>query len=149
MRAIALTSPSLDSPALPRGGALVPVSRGRVMVAALTEPTMPARKAPSAVALVRPLKPSRPSRVEVLPQQDRYVVRGRDLQRQEVLLPFGLPKATSKVSAATLKRLVGGSRRDQLLRKSGESWVFVDNRQIIDLNDETQVFRVGRLQILS
>jgi hypothetical protein len=154
MRVLTLKSLSLGSAALapPSAQALVPAPPRRVVMrSSLAEPAMPTRTAPAAVGppRLRRLRPSRPTRVKVLPQQDKYVIHGRDLQRQEVLLPFGVPKATSKITAATLKRLVGGGWRDQLLRQVDETWVFVDPEEVIDLGDETQIFRLGRLQILS
>ena len=62
-------------------------------------------------------------------------MRGKDLRRREVMLPFGLTTATTRITARTLINLVGGTRKDQLLKKVGDRWDFVPNREVIDLND--------------
>lgn len=104
---------------------------------------------PQALARTRPLQPRRPAHLSALPQRDTYVIRGADLKRRDVMLPFGLPAATTRVRAGTLKRLVGAALGEQLLKKVGEAWIFVPKNEMVDLTDESVQYRLGTLSILS
>ena len=64
----------------------------------------------------------------------------------ELTLPFGF--AERQVSAATFKALAGRSR-DNLFRKDGPVWQFVENAEVIDLDDKSVLYRLGRVEIFS
>lgn len=53
------------------------------------------------------------------------------------------------INAATLKAMVGASRRDVLFRKAGERWEICDDADRIDLEDRTAIFKTGRIEIQS
>jgi len=61
-------------------------------------------------------------------------------------LPFGMDHYL--VNAATFKALAG-REEDTLLRRAGVRWEIVENDDLLDLGDRTQLFRLGRLQIFS
>jgi hypothetical protein len=61
-------------------------------------------------------------------------------------LPFGMDHYL--VNAATFKALAG-REEDTLLRRAGVRWEIVENDELIDLGDRTQLFRMGRVQIFS
>jgi hypothetical protein len=90
-----------------------------------------------------------PRAVTSLPSQASYSIRGADLRGREVMLPFGLAAATTRITAGMLKRLAGADRGEQLLKKVGVAWLFVANHEPIDLTDESVEYRLGRLSILS
>lgn len=76
----------------------------------------------------------------------RFPVSSIDLSRRAVGLPYGVPRY---VNAATLKAIAGGRRLDRLLKKTHLGWEFVPNETQIDLTDDSQEFRLGRLTIFS
>jgi hypothetical protein len=86
-----------------------------------------------------------PRQLAMLHDERRFPVTV-DLSREEVRLPFGVPRY---VNAATLKTMVGARSLDQLFKKVGDAWEFVDNNVMIDLTDRTEQFRVGRVTIFS
>src|ERR671922_3068999 len=103
-----------------------------VSVAAISRPPAMALPSPNVMpAVVTISAPMRfpvahpPRAIAPLPQQQKYIIRGRDLRSKHILLPFGLPEDLIVVSAATLKKLVGAAFNEQLLKKDGDSWIFV------------------------
>ena len=92
----------------------------------------------------RSQRPRSLKRVDELPEERRFPMT-LDLSRQEVRLPFGVPRF---VNAATLKAIAGAPFA-QLLRKTGSAWAFVADHTTIDLTDSSQEFRLGRLTIFS
>jgi len=89
-------------------------------------------------------RPPSLKRLSALPEERRFPMT-LDLSRQEVRLPFGVPRF---VNAATLKAIAGAPFA-QLLRKTGSAWAFVADHTRIDLTDSSQEFRLGRLTIFS
>jgi hypothetical protein len=83
--------------------------------------------------------------ITTLPTTRRFPVT-IDFSRRDVRLPFGVPRF---VNAATLRVMAGGRRSDQLLKKVGGAWQFVDDATMIDLDNATVQFRLGRLTIYS
>jgi len=72
-----------------------------------------------------------------------------DIQRVGTItltLPFGL--GNYYVNAATFKALAG-RQEDTLLRKAGRRWEIVEDDELIDLGDRTQLFKLGQIQIYS
>ena len=104
---------------------------------------------PRSVALsnvtVHPRVP-KPSHVPTLPKQRRFPVAALDFSKQDVGLPYGAPR---KVTARTLKELAGGSRTDQLLKNTRSGWEFVPDSTLIDLSDNSVVYKVAGLTIFS
>jgi hypothetical protein len=84
-------------------------------------------------------------RVRTLPEERRFPMT-LDLSRKDVQLPFGVPRF---INAATLRAIAGGRRSDQLLKKVGGAWEFVEDDTMIDLTNPREEFRLGRLNILS
>jgi hypothetical protein len=70
----------------------------------------------------------------------------KDGSRLEIELPFGTPR---KVNVATLKRLLGGSPTDALLKKTGSTWTICDNAMPVDLLNRRVQFRLGQVAVLS
>jgi hypothetical protein len=89
--------------------------------------------------------PSMPRQLAMLPKPQRFPITV-DFSREEVRLPFGVPRF---VNTATLKRMAGGSRFDQLLKKVGTTWEFVADEVMVDLTNQREQYRVGRITILS
>src|SRR5207249_4817505 len=56
----------------------------------------------------------------------------KDGNHLQIELPFGTPR---RVNVATLKRLLGGSPTDALLRKTGSTWSICDDGMQVDLLD--------------
>jgi hypothetical protein len=114
---------------------------------------------PEGLALRGRIGSRAPARLEDVPSRTRVVthvpslkaprrfpVASIDLSRTDVALPFGIGRF---ISAATLKALAGGSPFDRLLKKTETGWQFVNNDACIDLQDNTQEFRLGQLTIFS
>lgn len=93
-----------------------------------------------------PLRRRTPAHVPGLPAPRRFPVASMDLSRKDVALPYGVGR---HVNAATVKAIAGGRRSDRLLKKTPAGWEFVPNETLIDLTDNTQEFRLGRLTIFS
>ena len=66
--------------------------------------------------------------------------------RVEMEVPFGMPRY---VNVRTLKAMLGASSWDPLFRKAGERWKICPDSYQVDLEDRNQVYRLGKLQILS
>jgi hypothetical protein len=66
--------------------------------------------------------------------------------RFEVDLPFGMPRF---ITASTLKALLGAGISEVLLQKCGPRWKICSNAQRIDLQDGSQTFRLGQIEIRS
>jgi hypothetical protein len=64
----------------------------------------------------------------------------------EFEVPVGLPRF---INAATLKAMVGTRSSDVLFRKDGERWEVCPNTYRIDLQDRSEVFQIGRVQVFS
>lgn len=86
-----------------------------------------------------------PPRIATLPRQRRFPMT-IDFSREDVRLPFGVPRF---VNARTLRLMAGGSPFDQLLKKVGPAWEFVEDNTRIDLTNPREEFRLGRLTIFS
>lgn len=84
-------------------------------------------------------------RLATLPQQRQFPMT-LDFSREEVRLPFGVPRF---INAATLRVIAGGRRFDQLLKKVDGAWEFVEDDTMIDLTNSAEQFRLGRLTIIS
>ena len=82
-------------------------------------------------------------RVPVLPAQRKFPM-VIDFSQNDVRLPFGVPRF---VNAATLRAMAGVEGR--LLKNVEGAWEFVADEAVIDLNDRSVRFRLGRLTILS
>jgi hypothetical protein len=85
--------------------------------------------------------------VPSLPPPRRFPLTSEGSGTTGVTLPYGL---TRFIRASVLKRIAGGRVTDRLLRRtpSGQ-WAFVENTEVIDLSDATQVFKLGKLAIFS
>ena len=94
---------------------------------------------------VRPHVP-RAGHVPVLAKPKRFPVASIDFSKKDVGLPYGVPR---RVTARTLKELAGGRRTDQLLKSTRSGWEFVPDSTMIDLSDNTVVFKVAGLTIFS
>ena len=94
---------------------------------------------------VRPHVP-RPTQVPALEKQKRFPVASVDFSKSDVGLPYGAPR---KISAAALKQLAGGGRTDQLLRSTRSGWEFVPDATLIDLTDNSAIYKVAGLTIFS
>jgi hypothetical protein len=94
---------------------------------------------------VRPQVP-KPTHVPALAKQKRFPVAAVDFSKKDVGLPYGVPR---KISARTLKELAGGSRADQLLKSTRSGWEFVPDSTLIDLSDNSVVYKVAGLTIFS
>ena len=116
-------------------------------------------RAPESVAVRVPIVNRAPARIEhvrprartvahvpPLPAQRRYPVASLDLSRPDVALPYGIGRY---VNAATLKAIAGGGLLDRLLKNTPAGWEFVPNHTRIDLQDNAQEFRLGKLTIFS
>ena len=103
----------------------------------VTLPRLHSRVNPPAPKLERVSQPS---------QRRRFPLASIDLSRRDVGLPYGVPR---RVNAATLKRIAGGQRFDRLLRKTTSGWEFVSDDTMIDLQDNSIEFKLGRLTIFS
>ena len=70
--------------------------------------------------------------------------------RKTELITFALPFGSSKrhVNASTFKALAG-HQGDNLLRKAGHRWQIVADNEVIDLGDQSKVFKLGALEIYS
>ena len=79
---------------------------------------------------------------ESLPRKDGI----KDLGHIEMEIPPGLPRF---VTARTLKKMLSGHGSDILFRKCGERWSICPDEYRVDLQDSTQVFRLGEVQIYS
>lgn len=84
--------------------------------------------------------------VSSLPSQKRFPVASLDLSRGDIALPYGIGRY---VSVSTLKAIAGGGRFDRLLKKTPAGWAFVEDAEQIDLTNNRQEFRLGRLTIFS
>ena len=71
---------------------------------------------------------------------------GHQAGRVTIDLPFGLPRY---INAATLKALVRARPRDLLFRKTAQGWEICPDSNVIDVQDNTAIFRIGKLEILS
>lgn len=80
-----------------------------------------------------------------LPAQERFPML-IDFSQREVRLPFGVPRF---VNAATLRAMAGDGRATRLLKMVGNTWEFVPDESLIDLDDRSVQFRLGRLTIYS
>jgi hypothetical protein len=70
-----------------------------------------------------------------------------DFSQKDVRLPFGVPRF---VNASTLRAMAdGGIAAGRLLKKVGSVWEFVPDETVIDLNDRSARFRLGRITIYS
>jgi len=147
MKVLALTMPpDVTTTSTPSSWPLTQSTR-RPVLPSLTKPGP--RTAP-AIGLVPVVHRVRvPRAVTSLPSQTTYSIRGADLQRREVMLPFGLTVSTTRIRAKILKKMAGADRGEQLLKKVGAAWLFVANHEPIDLTDESVEYRLGRLSILS
>jgi hypothetical protein len=86
-----------------------------------------------------------PKQLAVLPRE-RHFPMVIDLSQADVRLPFGIPRF---VNAATLHALAGGATAGRLLKKVGGAWEFVADETVVDLNDRSVQFRLGRVTIYS
>ena len=68
-----------------------------------------------------------------------------DLGKATVTLPFFVGR---HITAAALKSLAGHPE-DVILQKKGKRWEIVSDDHMIDLDDRTQVYRVGPVQVYS
>ena len=110
---------------------------------ALSHPLTLRVKADTAVAVLARLQASRSAtELKLKPSELRsYSVGGVTID-----LPFGLPRY---INAATLKALVRARPRDLLFRKAAQGWEICSDSQVIDVQDNTAVFRIGKVEILS
>lgn len=67
------------------------------------------------------------------------------LGNQQIRLPFFLPNV---IGAGLLKKWAG-QERGTLLKKSGSGWEIVNDSEEINLQDSTQVYKLGEVQIYS
>jgi hypothetical protein len=88
----------------------------------------------------------RPTHVPTLEKQKRFPVASIDFSKKDVGLPYGVPR---KVTAGTLKQLAGGSPADQLLKSTRSGWAFVPDSTLIDLTDNSAIYKVAGLTIFS
>ena len=88
----------------------------------------------------------RPTHVPTLEKQKRFPVASIDFSKKDVGLPYGVPR---KVTAATLKQLAGGTLTDQLLKSTRSGWAFVPDSTLIDLTDNSAIYKVAGLTIFS
>lgn len=102
--------------------------------------------------LSQPLRPFAPQRSFAADRVQGWISRdfgGAHLSVREsieVALPPGTPRY---INAATLKRLLGGNRKDRLLQKSGDSWSICDDGTVVDLSDASVEFRLGPVSVYS
>ena len=94
---------------------------------------------------IRPLTPQ-VQRVPQLRKLERFPVASLDFSKEDVGLPYGVPR---RISARTLKELAGGGWTDQLLTKTPAGWEFVEDSAMVDLSDNKVQFKLGRLTIFS
>lgn len=118
-------------------------------------PVMPQRtmaifqaKPKAATAPLRPLPPARRFAAE---RASGWISRisGQNLasgQRIEIELPPGSPQ---QISALTLKKMLGGKRNDQLLKKHGATWIICPDDLAVDLADTNAQFRLGQIAVFS
>ena len=94
------------------------------------------------------VRPSTPlvRRVPELKKPQRFPVAALDFSKKDVGLPYGAPR---RITARTLKELAGGGRTDRLLKHTPAGWEFVEDAVLVDLSDNTQQFKLGRLTIFS
>ena len=151
-------SPSLQAL---RSGSVPPESGSLVLASATDLVTTAAADQPASVGPVsidasrrmptfpmlatRAIRGTVPRQLAVLPQQQRFLMT-LDFSRAEVRLPFGVPRF---VNGATLRAMAGGRPLDQLLKKVGDVWEFVEDDTMIDLTNGSEQFRLGRLTIFS
>ncbi|PWU05352.1 MAG: hypothetical protein C5B51_14805 [Terriglobia bacterium] len=93
--------------------------------------------APDSVPVKR--KTPKPVRFQTLPER-RYAVGD-----QETEVPYGLPRF---LNAVTLKAMLG-AKNAALLRKIGEQWEVCPDSFQVDLEDASQVFRLGEVTVYS
>src|SRR5688500_7986412 len=62
-------------------------------------------------------------RVSALPSKRPFPI-ALDFSRKEVRLPFGVPRY---INAVTLREIAGGGSSDQLMKKVGGAWEFVED----------------------
>ena len=93
------------------------------------------------------LQPLEPQTYSVETSNDGGNVGGaKKNSRIGIELPFGMPRF---VNAQTLKAMLGASRSDRLFRKAGAGWIVCPDSFRIDVMDQREVFRLGKIQVLS
>ena len=90
-----------------------------------------------------------PAILRQLSDPPKFTIRGIDLRDKAITLPFGMDVKTRRITAKTLMKLAGGTRRHELLKQVGDGWIFVDPSAVIDLSDESVRYRLGVVEILS
>jgi len=142
--------------ARPAGTSLLPVRASEMRLARTSRPPQAAELSP----LLSPLRFEKRNsnaniRLQPLPKKTYSVEKtarsplggsGGAQGRIEMEIPFGMPRF---VNARTLKAMLGAHRRDVLLRKVRERWEICPDSLQVDLEDRSQVFRLGEVQIFS